>query len=76
MDGKDKLLAALQEHQLTIVEAPGKLVTLEYGYTVEIEGPELFKLSEEGYVVAPFNDARELAAFVRQDLEASGKLHP
>lgn len=65
--GKDRLVRALKAENISVVSTAGKQVKLHHGMVIEIEGPTLFKLLDDGHVVAPFADARELAGFIRMD---------
>ncbi|MEO0731379.1 MAG: hypothetical protein AAFZ52_00985 [Bacteroidota bacterium] len=70
--GKKELLAALRSEGIKVHGSSGKKVQLPHKFEVEIEGPALYKLLDDGYVVAPFGSARELAGFVRMDLIQRG----
>ncbi|MEL7163548.1 MAG: hypothetical protein AAFN92_22515 [Bacteroidota bacterium] len=70
--GKKDLLAALKAENVKVIGSSGKTVRLKHNFVVEIEGASLFKLLDDGYVVAPFASARELAGFVRMDLLQRG----
>lgn len=70
--GTEKLLAALKAAKLEVLSIDGKYVKLAHEMLIEIENPSLFKLSEDGYVVAPFGDAEELAGFIYMDLSQRG----
>lgn len=68
MEGKTILLEALRTAGLNVVKTAGKSVYVHPHYLIEIEGPSLFKLLDDGYVVAPFGNATELAAFIAMDI--------
>lgn len=70
---KERLLHTLQQFELSVNHHKGKMVYLEHGYTVEVEGEQLFKLLEDGYVVAPFNSVESLCDFIKRDLELNEK---
>ncbi|MEL6968773.1 MAG: hypothetical protein AAFZ63_25235 [Bacteroidota bacterium] len=70
-DPKDFLLFALNHFGLEVNHNEGKMVYLKQGYTIEIEGKELFKLSYQDEVVAPFGSVEELCHFIQSDI----KLH-
>ncbi len=73
-EGQKILLAALAARKISVLRVEGKMLFLAHDYEVEIEGPTLFKLSEDGYVVGPFDAAEELADFVAEDLGGRGLL--
>lgn len=66
---KEALLAKLDQFELPVNYHEGKMVYLEQGYTIEVEGPQLFKLLQDGYVIAPFGDLESLCDFIKKDLE-------
>jgi len=72
MPGQESLLAALQAEKVTVVKTAGDKVYLKHKCVVKIEGPALYKLLDDGHVVAPFSSARELAGFVRMDFLQRG----
>ena len=69
--GKKVLLEALADAGLSVEKEDGKYVYLEHNYLVEVEGESLFKLSEDGYVVAPFASVSELISFLLLDISES-----
>ena len=66
-DPKEFLLFALNHYNLEVVAHEGAQLQLSAGYSIEIEGPELFKLSHAGQVVAPFTNVEELCNFIKMD---------
>lgn len=68
-DPKEYLLFALKHFDIEVVNQKGKMVSLEKGYTIEIEGQNLFKLIQDNQVVAPFADVEELCNFVKMDMQ-------
>ena len=66
---KEFLLFALNHFGLTVNHTEGKMVYLEKGYTIEVEGQQLFKLLHQGEVVAPFASVEELCHFIQSDLQ-------
>ncbi|MEM6316553.1 MAG: hypothetical protein AAF960_02730 [Bacteroidota bacterium] len=65
---KELLLFACNHFDLPVENHDGKIVHLEKGYTVEVEGQRLFKLLHDNQVVAPFDDVEELCHFIKQDI--------
>ena len=66
---KDFLLFGLQHFKIKVNSHDGKMVYLEKGYTIEIEGQRLFKLLHHNQVVAPFTDVEELCEFIKMDMQ-------
>ncbi|MBX2877239.1 MAG: hypothetical protein KTR30_34280 [Saprospiraceae bacterium] len=68
-DPKEFLLFALHHFGLEVQDQVGKMVYLKQAYAVEVEGKNLFKLLQEGQVVAPFSDVEELCTFIKMDMQ-------
>jgi len=68
-DPKDFLLFGLNHFKITVDSHEGKMVYLEKGYTVEIEGQKLFKLLQNNQVIAPFSGVEELCEFIKKDIQ-------
>ncbi len=62
-----QLKQALDEHQLPVVSQRDNVLQLPAGYSVEVEGPLLYKLLCDGSVIAPFEDPNALCEFVLSD---------
>lgn len=62
---KENLLQALHAHGITVTHNDGKLIHTEAGFCIELESPVLFKLSQEGYVIAPFDDVAEMCKMIK-----------
>ncbi len=58
------LLEALKFYQIEIVSVDGNLVKVQNNYEIEVEANGLYKLSDDGYIVAPFKDINELCRFI------------
>jgi len=65
MKGKEKLMEALRKYGVVIVKEDGKYVYTESDYCVEIENASLFKLSQDGYVIAPYDNLDELCEMIK-----------
>jgi hypothetical protein len=65
-DPHDYLLYALEQYGFAVQNDDGKLVALTNGYSIEIEGTDLWKLREDGKVIAPFADLDELCSFMQR----------
>ncbi len=62
----------LEAEGLKIIKAEGKYIDLAHGYRIELEKEDLYKLTHEGSVIAPFNDREELLHFLKMDMELNG----
>lgn len=62
-----RLLPALIYYDIEVVNRSEDTLELSGGYTVEVEGPTLYKLLSDGAVVAPFSDIDELCQFIKAD---------
>jgi hypothetical protein len=65
LSGKELLLQAFQAHGLSVFREDGNKVFTESEYCVEVEGPHLFKLSQDGYIVAPYDNLDELCQMIK-----------
>ena len=72
-DPKEFLIFALKHFDITIISQNENMITLAQNYTIEIEGKKLFKLSQEGQVIAPFDDVEELCNFIKKDMQLNEK---
>ncbi len=72
-DPKEFLLFALNHFDLKVSAHEGKMVYLDQHYAIEIEGQKLFKLLQNGQVIAPFSDVAELCNFIKMDMTADEK---
>jgi len=64
MSALEILLEALKFYEIKIVSVNGNFVKVDHNYEIEVEVNGLYKLSEDGYIVAPFNDINELCRFI------------
>ena len=64
-DPKELLLLVLRGMEIAIHSDNGRLVEVENGYTIEVEGKGLYKLLYHNQVVAPFADVVELCGFIK-----------
>jgi len=58
------LLDALQFYEIEIVSVKGNHVRAGLTFEIEVEKNGLYKLLDDGYVVAPFDDINELCRFI------------
>ncbi len=64
---KNLLKEALQVYNLPIVKEENNLIYLQNEYIIEVEDNDIYKLSQDNYIIAPFSDLNELCTFVLQD---------
>jgi hypothetical protein len=64
MDSTEILLDALQYYEIPVLSASGNYITVINDYSIEVEANGLYKLLDDGKVVAPFNDLDELCLFI------------
>ena len=58
------LLEALQFYKIEILAVNENHVKVQNNYEVEVEANGLYKLLDDGYIVAPFDDINELCRFI------------
>ena len=68
-DPKEFLLFALHHFGMKVTAHEGKMVYVNKGYAIEIEGKKLFKLLHHNQVIAPFTDVEELCTFLKMDIQ-------
>ena len=64
MTALETLLEALKVYEIEVIAIEGNRVKLQHNYEVEVEKNKLYKLIDDGYIVAPFSDLNELCRFV------------
>jgi hypothetical protein len=64
MTGLQKLLDALKSNNIEIESVQDDRVRIKGTYEIEIEPNGMYKLLDDGYIVAPFNDAGKLCRFI------------
>ncbi len=55
---------ALKFYEITIVSIDDNYVKVQNNFEIEVEKNGLYKLLDDGYVVAPFDDINELCRFI------------
>ena len=66
---KKILFSKLEDFDIQVNSHQGKMIYLTANYLIEIEGGNLFKLLQDGYVVAPFSDVEEMCQFIKMDMQ-------
>ncbi len=61
---KEELEKALMYYNIEILSAEGNFYQIARGYEIEVEQNGIFRLKDNGMVVAPFADPEELCRFV------------
>ena len=64
MTSLEILLNALKAYEIEVVSIEGNVVKLQNNYSVEVEKNKLYKLLDDGYIIAPFGDLNELCRFI------------
>ncbi len=64
MTSLEILLEALKVYEIEVIAIEGNRVKLQNKYEVEVEKNKLYKLIDDGYIVAPFRDLNELCRFI------------
>ena len=64
MTSLEILLEALKVSEIEVIAIEGNRVKLQNNYEVEVEKNKMYKLIDDGYIVAPFGDLNELCRFV------------
>ena len=64
MTSLEILLEALKVYEIEVITIEGNRVKLQNNYEVEVEKNKLYKLIDNGYIVAPFSDLNELCRFI------------
>ncbi|AFK03963.1 hypothetical protein Emtol_2828 [Emticicia oligotrophica DSM 17448] len=62
---------ALNQMNIKILRQEGKYFDLEGGFSVEVEGKDLYRLSVEDWVISPFEDIGKMCEFIKKNLEIS-----
>ena len=64
----NQLSETLQSFDIEVEHIEGKYLYIKNGYCIEIENSNLFKLSQDHQVIAPFDDIREMSEFLKNCL--------
>ena len=64
MTSLEILLQALQVYEIEVISIENNRVKLQNNYEIEVEKNKLYKLIDDGYIVAPFSDLNELCRFI------------
>ncbi len=64
MTSLEILLEALKVYEIEVITIEGNRVKLQNNYEVEVEKNKLYKLIDDGYIVAPFSDLNDLCRFI------------
>lgn len=66
MNAMENLLDIMARFGLPVLRQAEKQVETKSGYVIEVEGMGLYKLIHLGDVIAPFDDAEEMCAFIKE----------
>lgn len=64
MTSLEILLEALKVYEIEVIAIEGSRVKLQNNYEVEVEKNKMYKLIDDGYIVAPFGDLNDLCRFI------------
>ena len=64
MTPQETLIAALQFYEIEIVEVNDNHIKVQHNFEIEVEANGIYKLLDNGYIVAPFDDINELCWFI------------
>ena len=64
MTAQEILVDALTFYQIEIIGVKDNHVKVQNKFAIEVETDGLYKLYDDGYVVAPFDDINELCRFI------------
>jgi hypothetical protein len=63
--GKEILLNSLKVNGIEIVRQEDNKVFTESDFCIEVEGVQLYKLSQDGYIIAPYDNLDELCRMIK-----------
>ena len=64
MTTEEILLEALKFYEIKVISVNGNRVKVQNNFEIEVEAGHLYKLFNDGDVVAPFDDIDELCWFI------------
>jgi hypothetical protein len=64
MNTKEILLGALSHYGIQVIAVSDSHVKIQNNLEVEVEQNGMYKLYDDGYVVAPFGDVNALCRFI------------
>ena len=64
MTSLEILLEALKVYEIEVIAIEGNSVKLKKNLEIEVEKNKLYKLIDDGYIVAPFSDLNDLCRFI------------
>ncbi len=64
MTALEILLEALQFYEIEVMSVNGNHIKVPPAYEIEVEANGIYKLLDEGYIIAPFADINELCRFI------------
>lgn len=68
MTSLEILLEALNVYEIEVLSVESNHVKLKRNYEIEVEKNKLYKLIDDGYIVAPFSDLNELCMFIKREI--------
>ena len=64
---KELLLLVLAGMDIPVLADEGQYIKVANGYTIEVEGQSLYKLTQHGQVIAPFADVVEMCEMIKME---------
>ncbi|MEP7321222.1 MAG: hypothetical protein ABI761_04860 [Saprospiraceae bacterium] len=64
MNPVEKLMEALKFYNIEVISINENKVKVPPNFEIEIEANGIFKLLDDGYIVGPFADERQLCRFI------------
>jgi hypothetical protein len=65
LSGKELLMRVLNHYAIQIIREDGNKIYTESDYCIEVESAQLFKLSQDGYIIGPYDNADELCQMIK-----------
>lgn len=66
MTNQETLLEALAFYSINVLSIEGNHVKVQNNFEIEVEPNGMYKLIDDGYIVAPFADLNDLCRFILQ----------
>jgi hypothetical protein len=64
MTALEMLLEALKFYEIEVISVNNNHVKIQNNYEIEVEANGIYKLLDDGYIVAPFADINGLCRFI------------
>jgi len=64
MAAQEILLEAFKQYGIQVLSVTGNHIKVQNNYEVEVEANGMYKLLDEGDIIAPFKDVNELCRYI------------